>query len=127
MVALMMNAVEAMAPVPGRAEGGILAIEARWSERRDSLVVRVSDTGQGMSEEIKAHIFEPFFTTKSEGKGVGLGLAIAYGIIERHHGMLEVESTPGQGTVFAVTLPTKQPDAAPVQDSLAAPPEGAHS
>jgi two-component system NtrC family sensor kinase len=127
MVALMMNAVEAMAPVPGRAEGGVLAIEVRWSERRDSLVVRVSDTGQGMSEEVKTHIFEPFFTTKSEGKGVGLGLAIAYGIIERHHGMLEVESIPGQGTVFTVTLPTKQPDAAPVQDSFAAPPEGAHS
>ncbi|MBI4535937.1 MAG: ATP-binding protein, partial [Ignavibacteriae bacterium] len=60
--------------------------------------------------------FEPFFTTKSEGKGVGLGLAVAYGIIERHHGKIEVESMVGRGTTFTITFPTIQPvyaDASP--------------
>lgn len=125
MVALMMNAVEAMAPGPLRPEGGVIDIDARWSERRDALVIKVRDTGQGMSEEVKAHIFEPFFTTKSESKGVGLGLAIAYGIVERHHGSIEVESNPGVGTTFTVILPTRQPKAES-DDSPHARPEGAY-
>ena len=62
-----------------------------------------------MSDDIKAHIFEPFFTTKVDGKGVGLGLAVAYGIIQRHHGTLDVESTQGRGTTFTVSLPLRQP------------------
>jgi len=74
-----------------------------------SVVITVADTGIGMSDEIKAHIFEPFFTTKSEGKGVGLGLPVAYGIIERHHGTIDVESLPGKGTTFIITLPVTQP------------------
>jgi two-component system NtrC family sensor kinase len=109
LIALMVNAIEAMSPVPGRPEGGILTVDARWSEKHDSLAIEVKDTGMGMSDEVKAHIFEPFFTTKSEGKGVGLGLAIAYGIVERHHGSIEVESEVGRGTLFTVSLPTKQP------------------
>jgi signal transduction histidine kinase len=67
-----------------------------------------------MTDEVKAHIFEPFFTTKSEGKGVGLGLAIAYGIIDRHRGTIEVESAPGQGTIFTMTLPAQQPEDVPL-------------
>jgi two-component system NtrC family sensor kinase len=109
LIALMVNAIEAMSPVPGRPEGGILTVDARWSGKDDSLSIQVKDTGMGMSDEVKAHIFEPFFTTKSEGKGVGLGLAIAYGIVERHHGSIDVESTVGHGTLFTVTLPAKQP------------------
>lgn len=58
-----------------------------------------------MSEEVKKHIFEPFFTTKEVGEGTGLGLSITYGIIEKHHGKIEVESTPGQGTEFTIKLP----------------------
>ncbi len=123
MVALMMNAIEAMAPAPGRPDEGALDIEVRWSERRDALNIRVRDTGQGMSEETKAHIFEPFFTTKSEGKGVGLGLAIAYGIVERHNGSIDVDSTPGIGTTFTVILPAIQPKPGGV-DPTHARPEG---
>jgi len=126
LIALMVNAIEAMSPVPGRPEGGILTVDARRSEKQDSLVIQVKDTGQGMSDDVKAHIFEPFFTTKSEGKGVGLGLAIAYGIVERHHGVIDVESSPGHGTVFTVTLPTKQPDD-PASQGLVSPQEGAHA
>jgi len=73
----------------------------------------VSDTGIGMSEETKAHMFEPFFTTKSDSKGVGLGLSVAYGILERHHAAVDVVSAPGKGTVFTLTFPLRQPAGSP--------------
>ncbi|MBP1648247.1 MAG: NtrC family signal transduction histidine kinase, partial [Bacteroidetes bacterium] len=107
LIALMMNAVEAMSAPSGSAGGGSLAVDVQ--RVRGNLVFRVSDNGMGMNDDVKAHIFEPFFTTKSEGKGVGLGLAIAYGIIERHHGTIEVESAAGKGTTFTVTLPVVPP------------------
>ncbi len=65
----------------------------------------VSDNGEGILPENLAKIFDPFFTTKPEGKGVGLGLAVSYGIVEAHGGEIEVKSTVGQGTTFTVTLP----------------------
>lgn len=68
-------------------------------------VLTVTDTGCGISPEIAAHIFEPFFTTKETGKGTGLGLATAYGIIEQAGGHIEVESRPGQGALFRIHLP----------------------
>jgi len=106
LIALMMNAIEAMPANPSAGAGGRLDLSATPSG--EVMVVRVRDTGTGMSEETLARIFEPFFTTKSEGKGVGLGLAIAYGIIERHRGTIEAESAPGRGTTFTMTLPLKQ-------------------
>ena len=75
----------------------------------DRVCVEIRDTGKGMPPEILGRIFEPFFTTKPVGKGTGLGLSLAYGIIEKHHGRIEVDSTPGQGTVFRVILPINQP------------------
>jgi signal transduction histidine kinase len=68
-------------------------------------VVKIKDSGTGMSEEVKKHIFEPFFTTKEVGEGTGLGLSITYGIIEKHHGKIEVDSAPGKGTEFTIKLP----------------------
>lgn len=66
----------------------------------------ISDTGCGISEEIRARIFEPFFTTKPDGKGSGLGLSMVYGIVKNHGGAITVESTPDEGTTFRLLLPT---------------------
>lgn len=68
-------------------------------------VISMSDNGQGMDKMTQEKIFEPFFTTKEVGKGTGLGLAMAYGIIKQHRGYMEVESAPGKGSVFSVYLP----------------------
>jgi PAS domain S-box-containing protein len=93
---IIFNAVEAMP------KGGTLTFE---TEERDGWVwVRVSDTGVGMTEEVRARIFDPFFTTKGV-KGTGLGMSVSYGIIRAHHGEILVESAPGRGTTMAIKLP----------------------
>jgi len=71
----------------------------------DYLKLSISDNGTGMAEEVKLHIFEPFFTTKDKDKGTGLGLATVYGIVKKHAGHIDVESSPGEGTTFNVYLP----------------------
>jgi len=103
LLALLMNAVEAMP------HGGRLKVSTSFDAARRTCFIRVSDEGPGIPEDVLAHIFEPFFTTKEEGKGVGLGLAVAFGIVQQHGGNIEVTSTPQKGTTFTVTLPEGAP------------------
>lgn len=75
----------------------------------DKILVRISDNGPGMTEEVKKRLFDPFFTTKPVGKGTGLGLSISYKIVvEKHKGLLRCESIPGQGTEFIIEIPLRQ-------------------
>jgi hypothetical protein len=75
------------------------------TDQPENITIEITDTGIGMSDEIKQRIFEPFFTTKDVGEGTGLGLSIVFGIIEDHHGNIDVQSEPGRGTTFIITLP----------------------
>ncbi|MDH5428547.1 MAG: response regulator [Nitrospirota bacterium] len=91
----------------------------------DYVVVRVTDTGDGIPQEVQSHIFEPFFTTKELGQGSGMGLAMVYGIVKNHHGYIGVTSTLGVGTTMRVYLPSILCDAPQtLSDSVATPFEG---
>ncbi len=96
---LALNATEAMP------EGGAITIATSSAENERFVTAEVSDTGTGIPEENLSKIFDPFFTTKEKGTGTGLGLAVTYGIIERHHGTIEVRSEVGKGTTFIIRLP----------------------
>jgi two-component system NtrC family sensor kinase len=102
LLALFINAVEAMN------DGGTLTISIEFIEAELMYEIKVSDSGVGIGEEDLAHIFEPFFTTKIDGKGVGLGLSVAYGIIERHNGLIEAISEKNKGTTFIIRLPKSE-------------------
>ena len=95
---------------------GIQAIKSKDKQNNESIsivtkdtleniIIEISDTGIGMSKEVRQRIFEPFFTTKEVGEGTGLGLSIVFGIIEDHGGEIDVQSEPGNGTVVTITLP----------------------
>jgi PAS domain S-box-containing protein len=94
---LVLNAIDAMP------RGGTLRLRTRLGDHRHAIIT-VADTGMGMSEEVRKRVFDPFFTTKGE-EGTGLGLSVSHSIVERHGGDLRVESHPGEGTTFTITLP----------------------
>ena len=96
---LIFNSADAME------EDGTISVRTRTEG--EQVTIEVGDTGVGMSEETRRRCMDPFFTTKDEG-GTGLGLAVTYGIIERHQGTIEVESELGKGTTFTIRLPMKK-------------------
>ncbi len=101
LLALFINAVEAMDARPeGTRE---LTVELRV--HAEQVCIEVTDTGVGISRDALPRIFEPFFSTKQKESGVGLGLAVVYGIVHRHGGAIDVESEPGRGTTFRIGLP----------------------
>lgn len=104
-VALFVNAIEAMT-TSGRAERE-LAVELAGAAEQVRIDVR--DTGSGIGPELLPRIFEPFFSTKHGASGVGLGLAVVYGIVQRHGGEIRVDSAVGRGTTFHLTLPRRPP------------------
>jgi signal transduction histidine kinase/CheY-like chemotaxis protein len=102
MLNLVINAEQAMLAANGR---GTLVVRTWQDESGESVMLEVNDDGPGVPEDVKKKIFDPFFTTKDVGKGTGLGLTVAYAIVEEHGGRLWVESQPGQGSSFFLQLP----------------------
>lgn len=96
---LVFNAIDAMP------QGGTVRVAGGFEEQNDMIWLSISDTGHGIGAEELPHIFEPFYSTKTEGKGVGLGLSMVYGIIREHNGTIEVDSEMGKGSTFRINLP----------------------
>jgi signal transduction histidine kinase len=104
---LIFNAVDAMP------EGGTLCVSTRAGE--EEVTLTISDTGTGMTEQVRQRCLEPFFTTKGE-RGSGLGLSMVYGIIQRHSGKVEIESEPGKGTSFILRFPALREPVKPIEE-----------
>ncbi|MGE0601138.1 MAG: ATP-binding protein, partial [Dehalococcoidia bacterium] len=110
---IVLNARDAMP------EGGTIEVTLRVEGT--VALVEIKDDGPGMDEETRVRIFEPFYTTKAPGSGTGLGMAITYGIVQGHHGDITVQSTPGEGTLFSISLPLLAVDAtASTEDAFSA-------
>jgi len=105
---LALNARDAIA------EGGLVTVSLRRSKDEDGMcVLTITDTGAGIAPEHIHRVFEPFYTTKARGQGTGLGLAVVAGIVKQHKGTIHIDSTPGVGTTFKVTLPLADSAAGP--------------
>lgn len=101
---LVVNAAQAM----DGAKRGTITVRTRQLDA-ETVSIEIADDGSGIEEKNLLRIFDPFFTTKPIGKGTGLGLALSYGIIQKHHGSIHVASIAGQGTTFRICLPISQP------------------
>ncbi len=102
LVNLVNNSIQAIKAKDQQDKESILIVT---TDHPENITIEITDTGVGMGKDVKQRIFEPFFTTKNVGEGTGLGLSIVFGIIEDHHGIIDVRSEPGKGTTFMITLP----------------------
>jgi signal transduction histidine kinase len=105
---LVSNAAHAIGDNPGRiylSTADIRGIMLGNDTKKQFIQISVSDTGCGMSETVQAQMFEPFFTTKAVGRGLGLGLSVAHGIVASHGGRIHVQSARGEGTRVDVFIP----------------------
>jgi signal transduction histidine kinase/CheY-like chemotaxis protein len=109
LVNMIYNATDAMP------SGGEIRLSTQ--ESRERIVICIADTGTGMTSEVKQRLFDPFFTTKGKA-GTGMGLAVSFGIIRRHEGSIEVDSEPGRGTTFKISLPKVMPASAETAGAL---------
>ena len=107
---LLVNAAHAMPGGQGRR--GTIHIRSGVEGGGSEVWVEIEDDGCGIAKENLGRIFDPFFTTKAVGQGTGLGLSLSYGIVKKHHGRMDVDSEPGRGTRFRVTVPVRQPEQA---------------
>jgi two-component system NtrC family sensor kinase len=98
-MALLINAMDAMR------DRGTVTLRTRWGDNAQSVITEITDQGEGIRRADLPKIFEPFFTTKPPGRGTGLGLSICYAIVAEHDGRIEVDSAPGEGSVFRIILP----------------------
>lgn len=96
---LIINAMDAMP------NGGVLTVAAQMDSDREKIRITVTDTGTGVPKSLHGSIWEPFVTTKDQGKGVGLGLSVVYGIVTQHGGTVDMQSEENRGTVFGINLP----------------------
>lgn len=106
---MIVNAAHAISDKSGNGGSVKGTISVETQAEGNNVEIRIADTGVGMTEEIRKRVFDPFFTTKEVGRGTGQGLAISHRVIvDKHQGSIDVESTPGQGTVFTITLPVNR-------------------
>ena len=101
---LIMNAQHAVG------NNGTIKVTTKFNSADKELFIKVIDTGYGIEKNNLSRIFDPFFTTKPTGEGTGLGLSVSYGIVKNHGGDISVESEPGKGSTFTITLPVISPD-----------------
>jgi signal transduction histidine kinase len=113
---LIINAEQAMLGANGR---GTLLVRSSYDVERESIVLEISDDGPGIATEVQAKIFDPFFTTKEVGKGTGLGLTVAYAIVQEHGGRIRVASHAGAGASFYVELPVSGTPSRPPSQAAA--------
>ena len=100
---IISNGIYAIQKRFGDKDGGEVTITTAYDEK--DVFIKIKDNGTGMDAQTQKKIFEPFFTTKDVGEGTGLGMSIAYNIIKKHNGIINVNSAPGEGTEFILQIP----------------------